>query len=78
MLEYCTATTGELSRMDCIDVLGGVREDIEGVSAILASMAGDILLVEPEELLVCRGVLRLAAETIGTVEGQMKAEAGME
>ena len=78
MLEYCTATTGDLSRMDCIDMLGGIREDIEGVTAILTSMAGDILLVEPEELLVCQGVLRLAAEALGAVEGLMKVEMGME
>lgn len=48
MLEYCTATTDELSRMDCIDTLGGVREDIKGVSAILTLMADNIMQVEPK------------------------------
>ena len=67
MLEYCKVVVDDLSRVGCVDTLEGIREDIMGVSMILSLMAGDGQQVEPEQLLVCSGILRLAADALGSL-----------
>ena len=67
ILGYCTTEVDNLSNVGQVDTLEDIQADIRGVSMILASMACDGMSVEPEQLLVCRGVLGLVADVLGGV-----------